>query len=326
MVDHADGIAGPASFHEGERAVQARVGVEAKMATIGPRAIRSFMPEQHREFFAQLPFLLLGAADARGQVWASVLAEPPGFITSPDPTRLHVASMTLAWDALAGALHVGQAVGLLGIEPHTRRRNRMNGVLSDVSREGFAVEVRQSFGNCPKYIQSRQARFVARTTPADVAVVCSTQLDATSRRIIERADTFYIASSHEPGSSGKDRIRGVDISHRGGKPGFVRVDNDGVLTAPDFFGNFFFNTLGNLLVNPSAGLLFIDFAHGDVVQLAVDAEIVWDGAEVSAFAGAERLVRFTIRQHRRATGVVPLRWGPAALSPYLEETGEWRTR
>ena len=118
-------------------------------------------------------------------------------------------------------------------------------------------------------------------------------------------------------------MHGVDVSHRGGKRGFVRVDADGTLTVPDFVGNYFFNTIGNLQVNPRAGLLYIDFENGDLLYLAVEAQIIWDGPEVAAFEGAKRLLRFTVREMLRTEAALPLRWGAAAQSPFLDATGAW---
>jgi predicted pyridoxine 5'-phosphate oxidase superfamily flavin-nucleotide-binding protein len=311
------------SFHEGEQAVQARVGVADRMFAVGKHALRGFMPDQHREFFAQLPFVIIGAAGEQ-QPWASILTNAPGFIESPDPRRLCINARFGAADPLAGALSAGQPVGLLGIEPHTRRRNRVNGILTEVQPERMCIEVSQSFGNCPKYIQARKASFIAgrerATAPRSIR---TNQLDAVSRRIVAGADTFYIASMHPDSARAADPARGVDVSHRGGKPGFVRVDDDGHLSVPDFAGNFFFNTLGNLLLNPHAGLLFIDFDNGDVVHLAADAQIVWDGQEVEAFAGAQRLLRFSITAHLRIEGALPLRWSAAQISPFLQQTGNW---
>src|SRR3546814_14766932 len=71
------------------------------------------------------------------------------------------------------------------------------------------------------------------------------------------------------------REQGADVSHRGGRPGFVRVTEDdgrSVLTIPDFSGNQFFNTLGNIAINPRAGLLFVDFATGDLLTLTGRSE------------------------------------------------------
>jgi len=99
-----------------------------------------------------------------------------------------------------------------------------------------------------------------------------------------------------------------------------------VLTVPDFAGNHFFNTLGNIAVNPRAGLLFIDFDKGDLLYLAVTAGIVWDGPELSSFAGAQRLMRFKVQSMRRVESSLPLRWGEAELSPVLQGTGAWAPR
>jgi predicted pyridoxine 5'-phosphate oxidase superfamily flavin-nucleotide-binding protein len=309
------------TWHEGELALQRLAGSRDRLAEIGPRVVRDHMPDQHREFFAQLPFLVAGSVDAQGQPWASVLAGEPGFVSSPDPRHLAVRARPLAHDPLRETLAAGMPIGLLGIEPHTRRRNRLNGQVTQLDAGGFEVEVGQSFGNCPKYIQARKPEFTGARSTAPVARRLSA-LDAASRAIIERADTFFIASAHpQAGHSGAPAF-GVDVSHRGGKPGFVRVDGE-TLTVPDFMGNAFFNTLGNLAVNPRCGLLFLDFDSGDLLHLAATAQIVHDGAELEAFQGAQRLLRLQVAAIVHAPAALPLRWGEAQLSPVLAATGAW---
>ena len=309
------------TWHEGELALQRMAGSRERLAEIGPRVIRDHMPDQHREFFAQLPFLVAGSVDAQGQPWASILAGEPGFVSSPDPWRLAVRARPLAHDPLRETLAAGMPVGLLGIEPHTRRRNRLNGRVTRQDALGFDVEVGQSFGNCPKYIQARRPEFTgARSAPPPARRVST--LDAASRSIIQRADTFFIASAHPEAAGSGAPASGVDVSHRGGKPGFVRVDGN-VLTVPDFMGNAFFNTLGNLAVNPRCGLLFLDFDSGDLLHIAATARIVHDGAELEAFQGAQRLLRLQVVASLHAPAALPLRWSEAQLSPVLAATGEW---
>ena len=312
-----------ATFHEGERAVQARTGVRDRLEQLGPRVIRDFMPEQHREFFEQLPFVIAGTVDEAGQPWASVLAAPAGFIHSPSPQQLVLQARPLPADPLQDTLANGVAIGLLGIEPHTRRRNRMNGVVQGLSDSGFSVQLSQSFGNCPKYIQAREPVYVDGLLSGKPVVHGGAQLDEAARRMIVAADTLFIATAYAGDRDQAGAAGGVDVSHRGGKPGFVRVDADGTLTMPDFVGNSFFNTLGNIAVNPRAGLLFIDFDSGDLLYLAVTAEIVWDGPEVKAFEGAQRLLRFKLQSMKRVEASLPLRWGRAELSPVLQATGAW---
>jgi hypothetical protein len=142
-------------------------------------------------------------------------------------------------------------------------------------------------------------------------------------RLIRAADTFFIATAYAGDEAGNPMPHGADVSHRGGKPGFVRIDDERTLTVPDFAGNFYFNTLGNVLREPRAGLLFMDFASGDLLYLACRAEILFDGPEVRAFAGAERLLRFHVTRALLAERALPLRWGEAELSPALERTGAW---
>ncbi|QOF78189.1 pyridoxamine 5'-phosphate oxidase family protein [Variovorax sp. 38R] len=315
-----------APFHAGERALQSLVGSREQMEAIGPRVIRDYMPDQHREFFSLLPFLVVGSLDADLQPWASMLAAPAGFAHSPDATHLRIDALPGAGDPLTGQLAPGATLGLLGIQPHTRRRNRMNGTVEALDAAGFMVEVQQSFGNCPRYIQAREPVFAAPPA-SEPAVQWLDTLDLAAERLIGAADTLFIATAYPDAAAVGDeadvRSHGVDVSHRGGRPGFVRVDAGGVLTVPDFNGNRFFNTLGNLQAHPRAGLLFVDFDTGELLHLSATAEIVTDGPEVAAFEGAERLMRFHVTRALRRPAALPLRWGEAALSPHLAGTGRW---
>ncbi|MGH8595943.1 MAG: pyridoxamine 5'-phosphate oxidase family protein, partial [Gammaproteobacteria bacterium] len=209
-------------FHAGERLVQIRAQVPVSIEAVARQAIRDFMPDQHREFFAQLPFVLLGMADAQGQPWATILAKPPGFMRCPEPQRMIVHALPVAPDPISTSLTIGAPVGLLGIEPQSRRRNRMNGRVTAVTEHWFEITVVQSFGNCPKYIQAREARFVTDAPgPGATAPAGATELDAAALQMVGAADTFFIATTHPAATVSAAQAEGVDVSHRGGKPGFV---------------------------------------------------------------------------------------------------------
>src|SRR5438093_3713833 len=94
-------------FHAGEVATQARAGVRERAERAGRRGIRGAMPDQHRAFFMQLPFLLVGSLDAQDRPWASVLVGRPGFVDSPDPQTLAITAPPASGDPLAAALAVG---------------------------------------------------------------------------------------------------------------------------------------------------------------------------------------------------------------------------
>jgi uncharacterized protein len=243
--DHAAPSPEASPFHEGELAFQKRAGTRARLEVAGRRIIRDQMPDQHRELFEKLPYLIAGVADAGGQPWATLLTGDPGFVTTT-PHAMTIAALPSPPDPARQASQSGASVGLLGIELTTRRRNRMNGRVSGVTESRFTIDVVQSFGNCPKYIQTRQHLRVRSDQPA-VLRAETVRLGHKALALVESADTFFIATASGPDR--QDWTGGVDVSHRGGEPGFVRageVAGKTMLTVPDFTGNGFFNTLGNL--------------------------------------------------------------------------------
>jgi ferredoxin-NADP reductase/predicted pyridoxine 5'-phosphate oxidase superfamily flavin-nucleotide-binding protein len=309
-------------FHGGELAAQERAGVRERMDVDARRGIRDYMPEQHRRFFAEQPFMVLGGVDETGQPWATLRVGAPGFISTLNERTLRIAGRSLTGDPLSSTWQVGSVVGGLGIQPATRRRNRVNGVVTAIDDQAITIAVSQSFGNCAKYIQSRTpVEFNAGEGPSEPPVVAN-RLNDPDRALLARADTFFVASANTSSEAGMGR--GADVSHRGGKPGFIRIDDDNTLTTPDFSGNLFFNTIGNLMHDPRAGLLVIDFDSGDLLYLAVDAEIIWEGSELHSFDGAQRLIRWHVRQVRRAPGALPMRWSGVQYAPQLAKLGSWK--
>lgn len=309
------------TWHAGEKMLQQQLGVADKMELVGARVVRDFMPEQHRAFYAQLPFIVVGSVDAAGDAWATLLEGRPGFIAAPGPTALDMLARPAQQDPAGAGMVEGASVGLLGIEMHTRRRNRMNGVLTSLA-DGWRVEVGQSFGNCPRYIQLRDFSFVHEPGQRpDVQAQPLERLDDAARHLIGQADTFFVATYADLESG-----RQVDVSHRGGKPGFVRVDQAGVLTVPDFDGNLFFSTLGNMVLNGRAGLLFVDFVTGELLQMTGQAEVILDSPEIAAFQGAQRLWNFRPQRIVRRPAALALRWQLQAQpwSPYVVATGDWQ--
>ncbi|MCG8296488.1 pyridoxamine 5'-phosphate oxidase family protein [Pseudomonas entomophila] len=302
-------------WHAGEKQLQEHVGVAERMEVFGQKVIRDYMPDQHRAFYHQLPFMVAGAVDASGKPWATLLEGPEGFVSSPDPRQLRIGTALAVDDPATSGLVAGGAIGLLGIELHTRRRNRLNGVIQRASAGLLEVVVEQSFGNCPQYIQLRE---YTRVDQGPQGRQDSTVLDVHTRAMIEGADTFFVTSyvEHEGGQ------RSVDVSHRGGRPGFVRVEGNR-LTIPDYAGNLHFNTLGNLLVNPIAGLLFVDFTNGDVLQIFGRTEVILDSPLISAFEGAERLWTLDIEQVVLRRAAVSLRWIFQEYAPTSLMTGTW---
>lgn len=307
-------------FHEGEQIIQSQLGVRDKMEQFGQKVIRDHMPEQHRQFYQQLPFMFAGFIDDNGAPWASILHGESGFITSTNNRSLHISAQILPGDPIQAALTKERFLGLLGIELPSRRRNRLSTKVSEVDSNGFELDVIQSFGNCPQYIQARHLIPLVHDNVAENHQ--SERLNDETRQLIESSDTFFVASHY---NDKKDTLsNGADISHRGGKPGFVRVEHNKTLTIPDYLGNFHFNTLGNFIKNPKAGLLFIDFKQGHVLSLTGSVDILWESDELQYFAGAERLWQFHIEKVVYLKYVLPFSFELEDYSPTTLITGTWQ--
>jgi hypothetical protein len=280
MLDHR--LSQP--FHEGELRAQ-------KLAGGGPAGapIRTLMPEQHRTFFPLLPFLCVAVTDETGWPLATLVHSDAGFASSPSPAQLHIAALPDMDDPARPYVANGAEIGLLGIDLGTRRRNRVNGAVAHVNEEGISVNVRQSFGNCPKYIRVRQLTRVDREIGEVIAFDSDIPTDAAS--FVTRCETMFVATSS--GASASHQARGLDISHRGGPSGFVRI-NGNVLTIPDYPGNRYFNTLGNLQLEPRASLLVVDFESGNILQLQGVAEVAWQHSVLADEPSAERTWSFRI--------------------------------
>lgn len=302
-----------APFHTDELAAQSL----AQRAGSGA-GIRAFMPDQHRAFFALLPYLFIATADLNGWPVASLVHGQPGFVRAPDPTTLHINALPLADDPVATGLEEGRAVGLLGLDLSTRRRNRANGRVAARDGGSMSVAIDQSFGNCAQYIQERTPVAGPRQ-PGPIERLHG--LDPAARGLIAAADTFFVASRSRPAIGPADQ-GGLDISHRGGRPGFVDIRGD-TLVVPDFPGNRFFNTLGNLLGDPRAGLLFLDFASGDLLQLQGTVTIDWTGRTTLAVAGAERSWRIDVERGWRRRAALPFDWTFGGYAPTTLRTGTW---
>ena len=276
----AGGMTAHTGFHDGESAVQDRAGVRAQAARLGAAMLDT--PDLNggmSAFLAGRDFAVVTARDADGRLWTSPLYSSPGFLQAHDQ-ELRVHAVPAPEDPLHG-LAADQPVGMLAIEFATRRRVRVNGTLTQVGDDDLVISVDQAYGNCPKYIHPRHLERVDSPAPP---IERSSVLSAEQARLIENADTFFLGTIHPS--------RGADASHRGGPPGFVHVEGNR-LWWPDYPGNNMFNSFGNLAVDPSAALLFIDFETGTTLHISGRAILEWVTPS-DADGGTGRRVSLTV--------------------------------
>ncbi|MFC1438643.1 pyridoxamine 5'-phosphate oxidase family protein [Streptacidiphilus sp. N1-10] len=284
-----------AGYHAGERAAQARTGETERAEHLG-RSIRDTVPAVAASFLAQRQLLVVGAADADGRMWATVLAGEPGFVSVPDERTLSVAALPHPDDPLRDALR-GPAtqVGTIALEPATRRRMRVNGT-AKAQDGGFLLHAEQVFSNCPKYIQKR-VPVPATPTAAPGPGRRGRELTTAQRLVIGTADTFFLATA--------DREGQADASHRGGNPGFVESLSPTELRWHEYPGNGAYMTLGNLELNPRAGLAFPVWETGGLLLLTGTARTDWQ----------QRSVTFHLTAVVDLPGALPLRWSEPQYSP-----------
>jgi predicted pyridoxine 5'-phosphate oxidase superfamily flavin-nucleotide-binding protein len=253
-------------FHDGELAVQRRAGTAEEAARLSPMLDPAELRGGIAAFLAGRTFAVITARDAGGRLWTSPLSGPPGFLEAVAPTTLAVRARLPEGDPLHG-LPAGQQVGLVVVEFAARRRVRVNGTLAAAYGDVLVIEVEQAYGNCPQYIHQRLLAPVSPGLAPEGDVRRDTALSPADAELIRAADTFFLGTTNPE--------RGSDTSHRGGRPGFVRVDG-GRLWWRDYPGNNLFNSFGNLAVNPEAALLFADFDTGRTLHLTGTAEVEWD--------------------------------------------------
>ena len=257
------------AFHDGCSDAQTRA--YGRPESVRGHPFREFMPQQHVDFHGSLPFVVLGSSDKEGSLWATVATAARGAAlmsaTATSVTFSGLDQQAASGDPALSALQDGQALGMLGIELHTRRRNRLNGTVRFTPEGHLQLGTPLlSFGNCPQYITERNWSFVQN--PLEPPIITEkTAFEAQDTALISTATTIFVASGHTE--------TGVDVSHRGGPKGFVRVVDEQTLMFPDFPGNRQLKTVGNLISTKQFGMWFGDFEGGNVLQATGTAEYLW---------------------------------------------------
>lgn len=299
-------------FHDGELALQTESGVKERVHKLGNVFIRDHIIDQHKEFFENLPYVFVALQDADNRPWVSLMQGAVGFLNSPDDKTLNLNGQVIGADELNLQTGENKPIGLLGLDLSNRRRNRLNGNIKNSSRDNvLSVSVGHSFGNCPKYIQLRTFKATDSTkqplvNDADTFV----KLNESDIRLIKRSDTLFIASAEKQGGN-------LDASHRGGKPGFVRVENESTLWFNDYPGNNLFQTFGNVHGYSAVGLMFLDFESGDLVLLSGKADVVTLDKPLEGDKFLPRRFSFVLEKGVRLKNAVAGRWALEEMSPFL---------
>jgi uncharacterized protein len=297
-------------FHEGEIAIQERVGERDLARRLGDGILPRIM-EGALAFLGRQRLLAVTAAGDDGFLWTSVWSGKPGFVASVDgefvSIRLPLMSVS-AHDPVRSRLVVGRDVGMLAIELTSRRRLRINGTVVAISGDEMRIAVRESVGNCPKYIQRRHPHDVE---PSAISArgESGQGLDGERRQLVERVDTAFVGSLHP--------ARGVDASHRGGTPGFIHVVDGTTLRIPDYRGNGMFMTLGNFESDSRASLVAVDFERGRAVSFSGSADLHFNAEDPhQPTGGTGRYWDLAVREWVQFDLPTTVRWELIDASPF----------
>ena len=173
--------------------------------------------------------------------------------------------------------------------------------------------------------RSLQDRFDTRRLADRLEAVKVTDvIDDGDRAFIESRSLFFLATADAEGRP--------DCSYKGGRPGFVRVVGPSTLGFPSYDGNGMFKSLGNILVNPHVGLLFIDFETPKRLRVNGRATIDERDPLLADFVGAQLVVRVEVEAIFPNCPRYIHKMQPVETSPYAPAEGhtppvpEWKTR
>jgi len=297
-------------WHEGELEVQQLAGVRREADDLAGMYRRAVEPGMVG-FLAQQRFAVATTVDQQARTWTSLIAGEPGMLAIPDPTVVKVNAARIESALPLDNLAKNSKLGMLVIDFARRIRVRINGEAEAQPDGSVLLSIRQLYGNCAQYIQRRTVIATATPQPEKQAAITGDELTQDQADLIRKSDTFFLGSVHAES--------GADASHRGGLPGFVQVHDSKNISFPDYSGNNMFNTLGNVAINPSVGLLFFDFESGRALALTGKATVDWADARARELPAAKRVIDVEVEEVRDTPAATSLRYRFEAFSPFLTQ-------
>ncbi|MEM9451562.1 MAG: pyridoxamine 5'-phosphate oxidase family protein [Cyanobacteria bacterium P01_E01_bin.6] len=338
------------TLHEGELLVQQHKYTPNELTQQIPNYINTNMPQQQAEFYAGLSYLPLAILDNKGRPWVSILVaksmnDSSVGIKVSDNNEMNIVAQMNHLDPFIRILkqtdlnikNKRTLFAGVGVDFSNRRRNKLSGIITAASVDSagqlsLSLKSDEHLGNCPKYITIRSLEPCLRQAEVslDQFDLCTSKLPASCKETINQASSVFLATKHVPDDETSiDEQRDMGLNHRGGAPGFVRVyediekDADGeecisiYLVLPDYSGNRFYQSLGNIQTNKQVGLAIPDFNNGNMLYVTGEAENLFD-------EDAEELMpRVSLLTRIRVTGAVFIQQGlnlcmvsDEQLSPY----------
>ena len=295
-------------FHQGELDVQKLAGEQAIASRLS-KLIQNAIPTRALDFIRQQSVIWIGIEGQDSFLWAFPLFGSPEFI-NPDKERLLEISLENNFpipDEWHNTLQKGKAIGCLVVDLSTRSRIRINGTIREITKSSLQVDIQQAYPNCPKYIRKREIQ--GKTVFSKFTFISSDiELNEQTKSIIDCSDTAFVASLAS---------NGADVSHRGGKAGFIKHYLSNKILMPDYKGNSMFNTLGNFKANPQGGIVIVNFTRGYYLQLSGKINIIFDKEpSILDTGGTNRFWELEIHKWYLFQLKSSFKWNDLDFSPY----------
>ncbi|KAH8816045.1 kinase-like domain-containing protein [Xylogone sp. PMI_703] len=314
-------------WNAGEQEMQRRLRVPAMENPTPP-----MLTPQAAYMVMRSPLVAIGTVDEEGHPWTSLWGGEAGFArpvaqsviglrTVVDRSHDPVAKILLGGYADGEIVKLDSEIKLvsaLAIDLQTRSRMKLYGKMAagtmSATEEGIAdvqlvVKIDGSLGNCPKYLNKKE---IIPHIPQPKLLSQDLPLPQTALDLLAKADLFFISST--------SNYTDMDTNHRGGPPGFVRVlsndKDDVVLVYPEYSGNRFYSTLGNLLTTPQAGLMVPDFDTGDALYITGTTEVLTGNEAKTLISHSNLAVKIRVTAARYVTNGLSFRGKEGERSPY----------
>ncbi|CAG8951235.1 hypothetical protein HYFRA_00007982 [Hymenoscyphus fraxineus] len=313
-------------FHDGEKTMHKLLQIPMRDNPTQP-----FLTPYAANTLTRSPILALGALDSKGRHWTSLWGGEAGFSR---PVAQGVIGMKTiinqSYDPVAEILlegrhdgevvkaeGAGKMVGMLAIDLETRSRVKLYGRMVAGALQGteegighvqLVVKIEQSLGNCPKYLNKKH---ILPSIPQPKLVTSELPLPQAALDLVSKSDLFFISSSNQEAD--------MDTNHRGGPAGFVRIlqtEKGTSLVYPEYSGNRLYQTLGNLITTPQAGLVFPDFETGDVLYVTGNTEILAGKSAAELISHTNLAVKVNIEAVRFVANGLGFRGEVGEYSPY----------
>ena len=286
------------------------------------------------------PLIAIGTLDSEGRPWTTLwgngdkgfarpVAEGIVGMRTPVTGRYDPVVEELFGKEATGQIvreeGEGRMVAGLTIDLETRKRVKMFGRMiagalgtrddevlgheEHIAEVQLVLKIEQSLGNCPKYLNQKH---IVQALAKPELVSDTPKFPQRALDLIEKSDLFFISSSQCD--------QDMDTNHRGGPPGFMRVvsndDSGAVICYPEYSGNRLFQTLGNLMVNPLAGLCVPDFDTGDMLYFTGKTDILVGKDAAEVLPRSNLAVKVTVTSARFVANALPFRGVEGERSPY----------